>query len=558
MTDQELMDALKDTPILFQTLISPMWILKKCKPDYALHKYKLKAMEQLKNEPPFFFYFHEKYLKIELKELTILSTNHPLNPARHLVGTGSSLEVDGKINRENIEAIIALGEKSTQDKIKQAATDLKKLLNLKIYLWDANQREMHLSALESIIVAGVGGLAHSSCVSGKDREGIKILYMTAMEIYYHRHQNFPQYQDTSENRSEFVDIVATLYCSMHQQLNAGQNAPGANGLKTPFIYLPKDMQMAIIQKSGKKDALTTSNRLADNNEYKKNLKHARVKLTPAQQAGCQHFFEKALNAERVQTKRINLTDSKNPGDSIWQAMQTMIQQKTSPEALLTSPQIAPATSPHRSGGHANLYIFYSKIGHLGYAQTQEAGIAKAATYVIPEILQSDKIWEDLFKKIIFPQQPHLTATDTFQDILQKQGFTGKLQDLTRAIKEAIPALSRASVQKIVRSYEAASQQAVQQDGKDRWPSDPLLDLVGDQIRQLKRVKPGSPIILQEAFSEHYVRAALLYAAANNIEIQNQTLYKITLAPEEIERFKVFFSRRLDLSHAEKTYLTFKK
>jgi hypothetical protein len=554
MTDGELMAALSQAPILFQTLISPMWILKKCKPDYAIHKYKLKAMKEFK-AASFGLFLYGRDRTIEPTKLTLLSTNHPLNPARHLVGTGSSLEVDGKINRENIETIIALGEKSNQDKIKKAAADLKKLLNLKIYLWDSNQREMHLSALESIIVAGVGGLAHSSCVSGKDREGIKILYMTAMEIYYHRYGNFPQYQDTPENRKNFVDIVATLYCSMHQQLNAGQNAPGANGIKTPFIYLPKDMQMAIIKKSGKKDALTMSNRLADNNEYKKKLKGARGKLTPIQQAGCQHFFEKALSAERVQTQRINLADATSSEQGIWHAMQIMLQKKNPPDALLTSPAIAQPAAYSSSGKHANLYIFSSKIGPLGYAQTQEAGIAKAATYVLPEALQSDKIWEDLFAKIISPQQPHLTATDTFDAILQKGGFTGRLQDLTRAIKEFIPALPRTSVQKIVRGYEAASQEAVQQDGKNKWPSDPLLDLVGNQIRQLQLAKPNSPIILQEAFSEHYVRAALLYAAANKIKIQNRTPYQITLAPEEIERFKVFFSRRLDLSHAEQFDIT---
>lgn len=136
-------------------------------------------------------------------------------------------------------------------------------------------RELFLSCLEDLITLKMEARSYGSCVSGKDRMALKIIHKNAMILFKERFGFWPKFDDTEENRRNFVEIVATLYCSYHQHILAGHNAPGAEGIKTTSTYYPEDICEAIIKKR-KDDSLDDDDQLATNNEVKKisdNLRH---------------------------------------------------------------------------------------------------------------------------------------------------------------------------------------------------------------------------------------------------------------------------------------------
>ena len=111
---------------------------------------------------------------------------------------------------------------------------------------DTNQgRQLFLASLEQIMVESIGGIAHSSCKSGKDRKGIELLHTDAMLIYYEQYKELPNYNDTEGNRKKFLTIVADLFLTNHQTYLANKNAPGCFGIKTLKGNLPFDLQEAI-------------------------------------------------------------------------------------------------------------------------------------------------------------------------------------------------------------------------------------------------------------------------------------------------------------------------
>lgn len=266
-------NVLKDLPILVQTLVSPLAINIMKKPDVDLFKDKTRAIDYLRANGCR-IYFKGKFHHIKFDN--IIDTNHPLNFARHLIGTGSIFEYEPTINKKSIKKLIELAALSDRSSIKEAAKDLEDHYALKVKGLDHNRYELHCAALEEFIVTGLGGMSYGSCVSGKDRKGIEILYADAMSIYYTLEGSLPKFNEMDDKkRSKFVDILADLYISHHQQINAGQNAPGADGIKTPADYLPLDVQERIIEKTGNKNIFNESNKIAGNNDNVKQLKKAK-------------------------------------------------------------------------------------------------------------------------------------------------------------------------------------------------------------------------------------------------------------------------------------------
>lgn len=316
-TDKIDINKLSDIPILVQTLISPSALLGLFVPDPKLFEDKQRAVQAiLKNG----ISMDVNGVQQTIRFKNIIATNHPLNKARYAARTGAAVLETGdskkealKLTKIAIETTERLSkefeqkqatriaketidhnyvapsvtselqkEKSVLDAhcklLTIAARDLEKIVNdvpsLTTSLIKDNQRELHIAALEEFITSRLGGISYGSCVSGKDRKGLETMYVDAMELYYQRYHDLPKYDDSKNNRKNFVDIFTDIYLSRHQHVNAGQNAPGAEGVKTPAQYLPKDIQEAIKKKSGHPTILKESDRLASNNEFQKVLRQA--------------------------------------------------------------------------------------------------------------------------------------------------------------------------------------------------------------------------------------------------------------------------------------------
>lgn len=290
-------DKIEQSPILIQTLITPLALAAKFVPDPALYEDKLDAIKKLLavgltvslrsrvNGKEIIEEF-----KVRPKEECLIETNHPMNKARNIASTGSVMEVgDTKNNSMKLVALARKGAKKLRlmldpnkadarkayaELLEMAATDLEILLNNNPwpvigYFTEKNQRELHLAALEELITVRLNGISYGSCVSGKDRKGLQTMYVDAMEIYYHLYNEFPKYDDVGGKRKHFVDIFVQLFLTQHQQMNAGQNAIGADGIKTPSAYLPEDIQAAIKERAGNLEILGEVDRLASNNEFHK-------------------------------------------------------------------------------------------------------------------------------------------------------------------------------------------------------------------------------------------------------------------------------------------------
>lgn len=327
-----LAERITNSPILIQTLITPLPLADKFVPDPALYEDKLEAVKKLlkeglsvslRNELPNKKVIIEEFNFIP-KEECLIETNHPLNKARNLAPTSSVMESgDTKNNSMKLVVLAKQGALKLKtminddkaearlkyaDLLEMAATDLENLLNTNIvpvigYFFEKNQRELHLAALEELMTVRLNGISYGSCVSGKDRKGLQTMYVDAMEIYYQLYKEFPKYDDVDDKRRRFVDIYAQLFLTQHQQMNAGQNAIGADGIKTPAAYLPKDIQLAIAEKSGNPTILSEVDRLASNNEFHKMVKGLDG-LSPDRIAMLNSDF-KAFNSE-IATVKIDL------------------------------------------------------------------------------------------------------------------------------------------------------------------------------------------------------------------------------------------------------------
>ncbi len=250
-------DAAKEKTILVQTLISPLWgadylpqaVVNALPPDLYL--------EQIAHETVKHFFSDQS---------NIVRENHPLNYANRVWYTSAS-DTESLPIFKQVADYIKKNPNEDHSVLNSLLTDYKNTLNSGFGTAVADYgRELHLSSLEQLIVMKIKGYVYGSCVSGKDRKGIELLYTDAMLLFYYTYGTFPQFNKT-EGRAEFVALFAKLYCSRHQQEMAGQNAPGADGIKTPYVYLPQDIKQAITKVYGEL-YLNNDDVLASNNEVK--------------------------------------------------------------------------------------------------------------------------------------------------------------------------------------------------------------------------------------------------------------------------------------------------
>lgn len=157
--------------------------------------------------------------------------------------------------------------KQRLDDLAFLSEEYQKLLDLDDFgsatLWDINGRELCLSSLENLQIGLMGGVCLSSCVSGKDREWVMLCHTIAMIHYKKIYKKWPSPADTGVDRANFVNIAADIYLSGHGHFHAGQNAPGANGIKTPDVYWPGDIAAEIEKR--RKNSHHTDDSIASNN-----------------------------------------------------------------------------------------------------------------------------------------------------------------------------------------------------------------------------------------------------------------------------------------------------
>lgn len=389
--------SLSAIPILLQTLVSPKIGPKSKDPDYSLYLAKQAAIQHLRKNGMTITVIDQqnKPIQTTVHFKNLFSTNHPINPARHLSGTGKRHEMDTEENRKNIEAIIELGIRSGNDVAMNAANNLQSLLNMPVSGMDSKQREMHLAALEEIIVSHCGGLAWGACVSGKDRKATEVAYADSVAAYRHIYGNFPQPYATGKDRENFVNIFSNNFLSHHHQLVAGQNSPGANGIKTPGLYLPADMRDAIAEMSGRKKILKETTQLGDMNDYKKGFKAAKklAKKSPRKASKAEQTsglsrrksssrFKLSSSGKEQQTADRSPIDMVAPNEPLPPALRrtriNSIRQLTSNESLMRYQITNLTITPDKNDNHRISYEY----------QDDASPSAKADIVVAPNLISS--------------------------------------------------------------------------------------------------------------------------------------------------------------------------
>jgi hypothetical protein len=180
-------------------------------------------------------------------------------------------ELPAKVDKEIQLIPSKIKRIEVSEKVKIAATALQKAVERSSWVSD---RELYISALEELTTSLMGGISYGSCVSGKDRKGIESLYANAMQRYFDIYNEIPPMSWTHSSQEEakrkiFVDIFTEMYVTRHQHENAGQNALGADGIKTPHLYLPNDILKAIEKRHKYASNHADTDRLASNNESEK-------------------------------------------------------------------------------------------------------------------------------------------------------------------------------------------------------------------------------------------------------------------------------------------------
>lgn len=170
--------------------------------------------------------------------------------------------------------------------ITELIAEYKRVLNSSLgsaTVFDYEGRELFLSSLEQLIELSKEDYSYGSCVSGKDRKAVELIHTDAMLIYKIRYGTWPTFADSELRRKRFVAIVADLYLSYHQHVLAGQNAPGSEGIKTPYWYLPKDICNEINRRLENAKGIEHDDRLATDNEVKNIFTNLPTVLIPENQ-----------------------------------------------------------------------------------------------------------------------------------------------------------------------------------------------------------------------------------------------------------------------------------
>lgn len=308
----------KDKPILFQTLISPIFasahvpkgvksLLPELPPDYELYEIAKKTVARshfahntLIHNHPYnlakYVYYTESKDADSIQTITAVKDYiEPVNKLAQLIKEGDLAEL---LDNNKLAQLIrndvlkqSIKDASKDDSVKQLIknaatqqlslyTELQQLVDEYIAVlqspigsatfWDYDGRELFLSSLEQLIVLKMEGHSYGSCVSGKDRKAIELIHTDAMLLYREFYGNWPRFNASKEQNERilFIDIIVELYLSRHQHVLAGQNAPGSEGIKTPYWYLPKDICDAINLRAKSSKSLEYDDRLATDNEVK--------------------------------------------------------------------------------------------------------------------------------------------------------------------------------------------------------------------------------------------------------------------------------------------------
>lgn len=263
LQDDENGDSIKDLPvlpILAQTLVTPsaFW-----KPDKLLDKDKKLAINELTKAYQNKVVVRQDGVRYRLQ---IISTNHPLN-----IGRFSPFDAEEKVSELKDVAEKFLGKSEI---LKKAIDELSNV-DKKGWFF-TKEYKFYMAGLENFIVEKIWEAAgfsmavkYRSCVSGKDRQGLSEIYSDALQLFFEKTGDILKYNDTPENEKCFAGIYAKLFYTRHQHFNANQNALGANGIKTPAMYLPEAIQVEIKKFADGKDLFKESDVLATNNEIDK-------------------------------------------------------------------------------------------------------------------------------------------------------------------------------------------------------------------------------------------------------------------------------------------------
>lgn len=239
-------------PALIQTLISPDWTTHRLvgTPDYPLYYQLAEAIKAVQSDRQIFYPNHP-YNALRYVYLTYASDAH----CNALLKYAEEFFADS-LNHVNPNGRLGrLSEEALRD-LECLIKEYRDLINSEPgsatwkELWSKRGRELSLSSVEHLLTMQISGLPYSSCVSGKDRNGINIDYTDSMLIYRELYGFWPSFKDSEPARTRFMMIFATLINSRHIDEHAAQNAPGATGIKHPFAYMPGDAPVAIYRALG--------------------------------------------------------------------------------------------------------------------------------------------------------------------------------------------------------------------------------------------------------------------------------------------------------------------
>lgn len=85
------------------------------------------------------------------------------------------------------------------------------------------------------------GISAGHCKSSKDRKGIELLMADTIMVYQELYKKVPEYDDSDDNRKNFLQIACQLYGTGVYAEVAAFHSPGSEGLKDDG-FTPKDLQ----------------------------------------------------------------------------------------------------------------------------------------------------------------------------------------------------------------------------------------------------------------------------------------------------------------------------
>lgn len=221
---------------LLQTLISPLAAI--LPEDYFLNTQRKEFLDGLDNKE------------------TNHVTNHPLNLAQHFIPTDPGC-------LEFLQTAKNYLKDNPSEEFRLLIDKYETALNTGILRsLDGSAPRLEASSYEELIALFMGILSYGSCVSGKDRKALVLLYSDTHMIYKEKYGKWVDSKD-AQSRNDWCEIFASQYKNWHMQTHAGFNAPGSPGIKHPYKYLPAD----IINLLGM-TLLTLDDTIASNNVVK--------------------------------------------------------------------------------------------------------------------------------------------------------------------------------------------------------------------------------------------------------------------------------------------------